>query len=62
MGIWAGVDFADTHADARRRLDLRQFGIDEDAGDDACVASRATTSRRRASCPATSSPPSVVIS
>jgi hypothetical protein len=37
MGIGAGVDFADAHADARRRLDLRQFGVDEDAGDDAGV-------------------------
>ena len=38
MRVGAGVDFADTNANARRRLDLREFGVDERAHHDAGIA------------------------
>ncbi len=37
MRVGPGVDFADAHADAGGGFHLRQFGVDEGAGDDAGV-------------------------
>src|SRR5213075_880101 len=62
MRVRSGVDFAHANADTCRYLDLRELRIDEHAGDDAGIDQALHDAAQARFLPATSSPPSVVIS